>query len=179
MPEILLIILGIVGAVAGWAMRRLLLALDELDFVSERNFHYRLNNFKAWSLWIATLIFYIQFNVWSGSFLFKSISEDPTAIHALESLMVSLVLMLISIFLNIIAVFGIFIFVRNLIAKTSPSIAWRAILLYFAISLCSVTIVWILISFVMSFIKKSDDRNELNRKINAALDPNREFFRAP
>ena len=182
MPEILLIILGIIGAAVGFVMQRLLRSLDDLDFVSEKNFQYRLNTPKAWFLWIVTLMFYINFQVWPYNvfnlYRSKCISLNPSAIDALGSLTLLLVTMLIAIFLNIVAVFGIFLFVRNLIAKTSPSLAWRAILLYLAISLCSITIVAIFISFVMRVVNKDNERNELQRKLNFALDPNREFFRA-
>lgn len=76
---------------------------------------------------------------------------------------------LLSLLIPILGPIIMWLFLRNLITKTSPAVAWRVILLYLGITICSFTILAIVAGIVAELHGRQKRRDTFYRRLDSEL----------
>jgi hypothetical protein len=148
MPEILLF-LGIIGIISIAILKKAYSSLELIDYCSGKNFpDGRINNFKSWMKFFSLVVILsvapeivMGFSQWNYLNSVKS--------HWLTSFIeIGNIVAQWGVFLLLI--FFCYLYVKNLVNRTSPSVAWRVILLYCIITLCCLTGIGLIFAWIFS-----------------------------
>ncbi len=69
--------------------------------------------------------------------------------------------------IQILGMLVIWLFLRHLIAKTSPAVAWRVVILYSVITLCSFTVIALIAGYIFELLDRSQRRDTYRRQLSA------------
>ena len=167
--EELLIIAFVVGIPAGWVWKACGAWLDDLDFATEKQLSKKLKSGKEWAIWVVTCF--------ATAIIISSTREfDRLAANWLREStgnpflwMMHLTFWFLLSLPGLLALVPIWLFVRRLIVRTSPSIAWRALLCYVGLTLSACTFVALVAGYLMNLMERKQRRDRLRNMFDLEM----------